>query len=143
MDGDNEAALMEDARKRKRSEVALQAHSISLRSSASESEVVVRGRRVDDKTLDPTSGSLKCCLDTDFHFPIPQQSKNAPCSLCRWAMKDETSRDKSRVRGVHVGTCDKCNVSLCLSCFKPFHTISDVERLRSDVRKNHNINKNG
>ncbi len=34
MDGDNEAALTEDARKRKRSEVAPQAHSISLRSRA-------------------------------------------------------------------------------------------------------------
>jgi hypothetical protein len=95
MDGDNQAALTEDARKRKRSEVAPQAHSIS------------------------------------------------PCSLCHWAMKEKTSRDKCRVGGVHVGTCDKCNVSLCLSCFKPFHTISDIERLRSDVRKNYYSNKNG
>ncbi len=46
MDGDNVATLTEDAQKWKISEVAPQAHSISLRSSASESKVVVRGRRV-------------------------------------------------------------------------------------------------
>jgi hypothetical protein len=54
--GYNEAAFMEDAQKQKRSEVATQAYSISLRSSASESEVAVRGRRVNEKALDPKMG---------------------------------------------------------------------------------------
>jgi len=144
MDGDNEDELQQDSRKRKRSEVTVDSHSISLRSSTiSESDVVVRGRRIDDKALDPTNGTLKCHLDTDFHFPIMQQSTNAPCGLCRWAMKEEVSRDKCRIRGVHVSRCDKCNISLCLACFKPFHTISDVKRLKSDVKKNYEQQKNG
>jgi len=144
MDGDNEDELQQDSRKRKRSEVTVDSHSISLRSSTiSESDVVVRGRRIDDKALDPTNGTLKCRLDTDFHFPIMQQSTNAPCGLCRWAMKEEVSRDKCRIRGVHVSRCDKCNISLCLACFKPFHTISDVKRLKSDVKKNYEQQKNG
>ncbi len=144
MDGDNEDELQQDSRKWKRSKVTVDSHSISLHpSTISESDVVVRGRWIDDKSLDPTNGTLKCRLDTDFHFPIMQQSTNAPCGLCRWAMKEEVSRDKCRIRGVHVSRCDKCNISLCLACFKPFHTISDVKRLKSDVKKNYEQQKNG
>jgi len=69
------------------------------------------------------NGTLKCHLDTDFHFPIPQQSTNAPCSLCCWAMKDETLQGEFRIHGVHVSKCDKRNVSLCLACFNPFCTV--------------------
>jgi len=126
-------------RKRKKDEAP---QKISLRSSTTESEETTRGWRIEDKALDAVKGSLKCRLDTDFHFPVPQATKNAPCGLCCWALKDEISRDKCRVRGAHVANCDKCNVSLCLSCFKPFHTISDITKLRSDVKKNFNQNRN-
>jgi len=56
-------------------------------------------------------------------------------------MKEEISRDKCRIRGVHVSRCDKCNISLCLACFKPIHTISDVKQLKSDVKKNYKQQK--
>jgi hypothetical protein len=124
--------LLTNERKLKKGEAP---QKILLRSSTTESEETTRGWRIEDKALDAVKGSLKCRLDTDFHFPVPQATKNAPCGLCCWALKDEISRDKCRVRGAHVANCDKCNVSLCLSCFKPFHTISDITELRSDVKK--------
>lgn len=105
--------------------------------STSDSNQAVRGRKVNDGSLDSTSGDLRMRLDADFHYPIPlPKNKYPPCSLCRWALKDGSSRD-NRVQGASVSTCDKCNVYLCLACYKPFHTIMDVEKLRSEVRKNH------
>jgi len=45
------------------------------------------------------------------------------------------ARDKNKVIS-NVLFCDKCHVSLCVACFKPFHTISDVKKLKSEVMKN-------
>jgi hypothetical protein len=81
MDGNNEDALTEESRKQERSEVVPKSHSISLRSSTiSESDIIVRGRRIDDKALDPTNGTLKCCLDldTDFHSPSCNRAQMHP-----------------------------------------------------------------
>jgi hypothetical protein len=113
---------------------------ISIQTSAS---LTRRSCKVTDSTLDPTSGELKVRLDNDFHYPTPPPgNKYPPCSLCRWALSDGTSRD-TRVRGASISTCDRCNVSLCLSCFKPFHTITDVAKLKSEVRKRHESKNNG
>ena len=113
----------------------------SVTSIQSEVTVLQRGRKINDKTLDPTSGDLKIRLDADFHYPIPPgKNKYPPCSLCRWALQDGTSRN-NRVRGASISTCDKCNVSLCLSCFKPFHTITSVDKLRSEVKKNEELKR--
>lgn len=95
-----------------------------------------KGRRVNDTTLDPVKGDLSFRLDADFHYPVPHpEGKYPPCALCRWALQDDDSRD-NRVRGASVSCCDKCNVSLCIRCFKPFHTITDVGKLRSEIKKN-------
>jgi hypothetical protein len=113
----------------------------SVTSIQSEVTVLQRGRKINDKTLDPTSGDLKIRLDADFHYPIPPgKNKYPPCSLCRWALQDGTSRN-NRVRGASISTCDKCNVSLCLSCFKPFHTVTSVDKLRSEVKKNEELKR--
>ena len=101
-----------------------------------------RGRRINDASLDATAGELRIRLDADFHYPIPPPAnKYPPCSLCRWALKDGDSRD-TRIRGASVSTCDKCNGSLCLACFKPFHTLANVEKLKSEVKKNHKMKNN-
>ena len=101
-----------------------------------------RGHRINDASLDATAGELRMRLDADFHYPVPSPAnKYPPCSLCRWALKDGDSRD-TRIRGASVSTCDKCNVSLCLACFKPFHTLANVEKLKSEVKKNHKMKNN-
>ncbi len=107
-----------------------------------EASTIPRGRKVNDSSLDPTSGELKIRLDVDFHYPItPASNKYPPCSLCHWALKDGDSRN-SRVRGSSISTCDRCNVSLCISWFKPFHTITDVNKLKSEVKKRNEAKKN-
>jgi hypothetical protein len=100
-----------------------------------ESMAIQRACRVTDATLDATSGELKIWRDKDFHYPVPPGSnKYPPCSLCRWVLKDWNSRDTG-VHGASVTTCDQCNVSLCISSFKLFHKITDVNKLKSEVKK--------
>jgi len=102
---------------------------------------LLRGHKINDKSLDPKNGDLKIRLDADFHYPVPPgKSKYPPCSLCRWALQDGLSRNY-RVQGASISTCDKCNVSLCISCFKPFHTITNVDKLRSEIKKNEELKK--
>jgi hypothetical protein len=91
-----------------------------------------RAKHVNDKSLDPISGSLRDRLGTDFHYIIESESKDPSCSVCRWAMSTESKRD-DRVRGKCIGTCDKCGINICMKCFKIFHTIGNVKKLRAEV----------
>jgi hypothetical protein len=50
----------------------------SVTSIQSEVTVLQRGRKINDKTLDPTSGDLKIRLDADFHYPIPPGKNKYP-----------------------------------------------------------------
>jgi len=98
-----------------------------------------RGWKINNKSLDPTTGDLRIRLDADFHNPVPPcKNKYPPCSLCCWALQDGSLRN-NRVQGAYISTCDKCNVSLCLSCFKPFYTVTNVDKLRSEVKKNEEL----
>jgi hypothetical protein len=90
-----------------------------------------KARRVTDASLDPNHGSLCIQLDDDQNFPVSSTSSKRPCcSLCRWV---ETDKDNKNRSGIVV--CDKCQVSLCVDCFKPFHTVSCVTKLRSEIMK--------
>jgi hypothetical protein len=97
---------------------------------------IKKARPISNFTLDPATGLLKGRLDSNFHFIVPSQSKYPVCALCRWANSDEDNdRSAARVRGKSIGTCDVCNVNLCLKCFKIFHTVGNLDKLRSEVRK--------
>jgi hypothetical protein len=89
--------------------------------------------------LDLVRGDLSIHLDMDFHYPVLHaQAKYPPSALCQWALNDDNSRD-SWVHGASVSCCDKCYVILCLPCFKLFHTITDISKLQSEIRKNHDV----
>lgn len=82
--------------------------------------------KVSNASLDPNSGTLRIRLDDDQHFPIIPTSKRPCCSLCRWVEQEKDVKNRS---GIVV--CDKCKVSLCIDCFKPFHTVSSVSKLHA------------
>ena len=100
-------------------------------SSMSSSDSSGKARRINDAALDPQNGSLRRRLDDDMHYPVKADAKRPCCSLCRWAEQDRDHKMRS-----NIVSCDKCGVSLCINCFKPFHTISTVSKLRSEVKKN-------
>jgi hypothetical protein len=109
--------------------------SISMSTSTSTApSSIKRAKHVNDSSLDPSMGSLRDRLSSEYHYIEPSKSKDPVCSLCRWANTSKGSdRMESRVRGKSIGSCDKCGVNLCLKCFKPFHTIGNVGKLRSEV----------
>ncbi len=95
---------------------------------------IKRAKHVNNSSLDPSMGSLQDCLSSEYHYIEPSKSKDPVCSLCRWANASKGSdRMESRVCRKSIGSCDKCKVNLCLKCFKPFHKIGNVGKLRSEV----------
>jgi hypothetical protein len=95
----------------------------------------IKSRWVNDASLSPTSLSptneaLRARLDSDYHYPVPPEADWPCCSVCH---RSASSRDEI-VRS-NIFTCNICNASLCIDCFKPFHTIADVRKLRPEVIK--------
>jgi len=84
--------------------------------------------RVNDKTLHPLHGSLKCRLNKNVpHLPddnvLEQRNRSLRCALHRWYdRKAQIKRD--------VVICSTCKVSLCIWCFKRFHEEPDVDKLK-------------
>ena len=101
-------------------------------SSSASADSSKKAKRVNDNLLNPYSGALSMRLDYDFHFPVLHNMMYPVCSLCQWA---EDNRDV-RVRKASIIACDKCHISLCATCFKPFHQVADVNQLQSQVLKN-------
>ena len=102
----------------------------SMRSTASNTSSK-RAPTINDKTLDPDQGELRIRLSTKyFHCPVRPKAKDPSCQLHRWA----SNNPAHKTRGGII-CCDCCNVNLCLDCFDLYHSINDVERLRSEVIK--------
>jgi len=96
-----------------------------------------KSKKVSNASLDPSNGALRMRLDDDQHFPIFSTITKRPCcSLCRWVEQEKDIKNRSGIIA-----CDKCNVFLCIGCFKPFHTVSSVSKLRSEVLKNKQVSK--
>ena len=92
-----------------------------------------RNARVNDQSLDPGVGALKCRLDSfSNHFPEHFDDKRAgKCQLHRWAR----GRKGKEVRNAKVLHCSTCNVSLCSKCWKVFHGEEDLIGKKDDIAK--------
>ena len=69
-------------------------------------------------------------LDGTPHLPvvIPDKSKKSlRCQLHRWADRSYEFKEKIMV-------CGTCNVSLCLHCYKEFHTLKHKDDLKKHVK---------
>ena len=87
--------------------------------------------RFNEKTLNPVTGSLKIRLDTSYsHLPKPNldviKKSSFRCQLHRFYNRSIEYTDR-------VMVCETCNVSLCLYCYKGFHTQKRVQDLRNWV----------
>jgi hypothetical protein len=91
-----------------------------------------RVKHVND-SLDFTTGSLREWHGADFHYIEPLTAKEPVCSLCQWGNTMSDKDQSDRVCGKCIGGCDNCRVNLCLKCFKIFHTIGNLTKLRSEV----------
>ena len=92
-----------------------------------ETVVAVRckGTPLTTKSLSPEDGYFKVRLNTQQDHLPEDISGRVRCALHRWAGKDVWSR---------IAYCPTCNVSLCMECYKKFHTISDLVRLEKSIK---------
>lgn len=92
---------------------------VSLSACSTEMSQGKRATYVTDASLDQINGSLRERLN-EFADHYPKRSKlKAPwCSLC--CLVD----NQKFYTGVVC--CDICKVHLCIDCFKPFHSISQL-----------------
>lgn len=82
-------------------------------------------KHVNDDSLDPTS-SLCIRLDSTLdHLPDPANGR-ARCSLHRW-LGIETQKQ--------VSYCTVCNVHLCVRCYRIFHTVPDMSKIKDELLK--------
>ena len=58
------------------------------------------------------------------HLPAPPCSKHSECQL-HWLANKQTQKQ--------VMTCNDCNVTLCINCYKPFHTAHDINIIKADI----------
>jgi len=92
--------------------------------------------RVNDNTLHPSKGVLRCRLDhmQVFHCPVFSSSKVPSCALHRWAIGREVG-SHGQVRDKIVA-CSECHVNLFIPCFKHFHTVAELSSLKENVTGN-------
>lgn len=73
-------------------------------------------------SMHPRTGNLSIRLNRYApHFPVPATKNNPTCSLHQYLFEDPLCQERNQVM-----ECDICNVSLCVFCFKIFHTVADL-----------------
>jgi hypothetical protein len=101
----------------------------TITNSLSTGSINKKARAVNESSLDPKVGALKGRLNDNYvHFPEPSTAKQPCCSLCRFVAPNKNVRTYTS-----VFQCDICKVHLCVTCFKPFHTVTSVKNLKSQV----------
>ena len=85
---------------------------------------------VNDRSLH-VNGKLNCRLIRTYdHSPV-QCKQNVQCQLHKWC---SSSKQKMRVE-TQLCYCPTCNVNLCLECYRPFHTETDIVEKKSVIEK--------
>ena len=86
--------------------------------------------QVSDTTLHPEDGKLKRRLEAGDHWPLPNVVKDPICQMHFWA-----TQKKYRKQTMY---CAKCGVTLCLICYKKFHTISHLVDMKEKIKCDYN-----
>ena len=86
----------------------------------------LKAPRVNEKTLDPNKGSLRCRLNHfgSFHCPKPLESAKPSCALHRYLLGRINGSGGQCRDGIVL--CSACGVHLCIPCFDVFHTVRNI-----------------
>jgi Transposase IS4/SAP domain len=124
-----------ELRKRKRIEESGSRRSvrICIANSALKDNNKNKAHRACDNSLQP-DGKLRCRLRRDLHhWPAPAKNHKQRCCLHRWAAEIEVK--------AQVIYCHDCNVHLCVSCFKAFHTVPNIVEKKEALKELFDIEK--
>ena len=118
------------------STITTRSSAITTRSSAKKVQPKKRARRFTDASLHPTKGSLTDRLHQVQHWPVVTSvSRAGVCQLHRWA-----SSGTKRKRGNTLFKCSYCDVTLCGRCFLTYHTVADLEGMKTALRLEYGAN---
>lgn len=88
-------------------------------------------RTLNKTTLSNGNFDTRLILSDDCtHLPAPALSKYSECQLHKWA--DKRTRKQ-------IAYCSDCNVCLCIQCYKAFHTVLDLRRVKNDLENDKDI----
>ena len=115
---------------------------ISTLSESTGSVIEARGARCSKLTDTTVQNSqfnkLRLTLTKEFHhIAEPVSSKNSECQLHKWCLKGHVPDHVARVKA-KLCYCPTCNVIFCLSCYSPFHKMSDLHTIKSNVIRSGN-----
>ena len=102
-------------------------------STRSTAKITGKAPRVNERTLCPMNGDLRCRLVPSLlHLPddnIEEQGyRTLKCALHRW-------HDRRIQKRNNILVCSVCRVSLCNYCYKKFHKVSDPVDLKKYMEK--------
>ena len=62
-----------------------------------------------------------------LHLPVATYKPGSKCQLHSYLMGKQTSH--------HLTVCETCNVALCSRCYKPFHTVLELNDYRGKIEE--------
>ena len=65
------------------------------------------------------------------HLPTSIRSKHSEWQLHKWA---------SNITRKQVMTCSDCEITLYVQCYKPFHTVLNLNCIKADIQNDQDIN---
>ena len=68
--------------------------------------------------------------DEKTHLPVVPSSGHSDCQIHKWAGKRTRKQ---------VAYCPDCNVCLCIRCYKIFHTVLDLRRVKADIENDKEV----
>ena len=100
-------------------------------SHSSESLISKSCSTLNKYSLEAGSFNKRLILKDDYtHLPAPAVSKHSECQLHKWANKRTRKQ---------IAYCADCNVCLCIKCYKVFHTVADLNRIKSDIQNDRDV----
>ena len=103
----------------------------SVASSTNTSVTLKSCKALNQNSLENGTFDQRLILSDEFtHLPTPAVSKHSECQLHKWA--DKRTRKQ-------IAYCSDCNVCLCIQCYKAFHTVLDLRRVKNDLQNDKSI----
>ena len=103
----------------------------SIASSSIASSTAKYCKTLNQSALVNGSFDKRLVLSDEFtHLPAPALSKYSECQLHKWS--DKRTRKQ-------IAYCADYNVCLCIQCYKAFHTVVDLRRVKNDIQDDQQI----
>ena len=100
--------------------------SVATSSTISTSSAGKSCKTLNQSALSNGSFDKRLIISDEYtHLPAPATSKYSECQLHKWSEKRTRKQ---------IAYCADCNICLCIKCYKTFHTVLDLQRVKNDIQ---------